>query len=39
VTAAGDPILTGYANGTIDLGTGPLNTMGGWDGFVVKLSQ
>jgi hypothetical protein len=39
VTHAGEPILTGPTQGTIDFGTGPLTSMGGWDGFVVKLSQ
>jgi hypothetical protein len=39
VTHAGEPILTGETQGTIDFGTGPLTSMGGWDGFVVKLSE
>jgi hypothetical protein len=39
LTTAGEPIISGWAKGTIDFGTGPLTSAGGWDGFIAKLSQ
>ena len=39
VTLAGEPSLAGWAQGTIDFGTGPLTSAGGYDIFIASLSQ
>jgi cysteine-rich repeat protein len=37
VDSAGNVLLTGYFQGTVDFGGGPLSSAGSWDVFAVKL--